>query len=207
MSYSQVADAWCQAGGNPQAAQMAAAIADATSGMQPGLTRSNTDGTTSVGLWGISNPGVPPGSTDPIANARAAVQQSNNGTDWSQWCVAWSDNNCGQSGGQYLAPGSNALAGLAANINPSSYSVAGSQPAGNGTSASSATGTTTTGTSSSSGLRIILLLALVALLATAYFLRHREAGEHEPAISSRAQSVPKTEPPSSGSQYVQGYYR
>src|SRR5215472_8165981 len=99
LTLDQVENYWIQAGGNPQAAAMAAAIADASSGLNPTVTRTNADGTTSVGLWLILKNGMPPGTTDPLSNARAAVQQSNNGTDWSQWCVAWSDNQCGCDGG------------------------------------------------------------------------------------------------------------
>jgi len=174
MTYADVENIWIQAGGNPQAAAMAAAVADASSGLNPASSRSNPDGSQSIGLWLIPKNGMPAGSTDPMANARAAVQLSQNGTDWSQWCVAWSDNNCGQENGTYLGDGSNALASLGQRLTPSSYNVIGSAPSGSGTGASTATETsTTTGASTQSkGHTVMLLLALIAVvLLIIYFVR------------------------------------
>src|SRR5215469_11444275 len=138
MSFDQVQNVWIQAGGNPQASEMAAAVADASSGLNPGAKYTDPDGTVALGLWLIPQNGMPPGSTDPVANARAAVQLSKNGTDWKFWCVAWSDNNCGQQGGTYLGDGSNALGSLA---QTGSSSVAGATPTGTGTSAGTASST------------------------------------------------------------------
>lgn len=179
LTYPQVENIWIQAGGNPQAAAMAAAVADASSGFDPSITRTNPDGTTSVGLWLIPKNGQPPGSTDPMANARAAIQMSNNGTDWQQWCVAWSDNNCGQDGGSYLGDGSNALGSLAQRLTPASYNVIGSSPAGSGVGASSATSSgTTTGGQSSSGFSKVLLIIVLAGIAyvVVKVVRKRGAG-------------------------------
>lgn len=174
LTFADVENYWIQAGGNPQAAAMAAAIADASSGLDPGISRTNPDGTTSVGLWLIPANGTPPGSTDPMANARAAIQLSQNGADWQQWCVAWSDNNCGQQNGTYLGEGSNALASLGQRLSPASYNVIGSTPSGSGTGASTATATsTTTGASTTStGHKVIVVIGLIVmLLVVIYFIR------------------------------------
>jgi len=168
LGYGDVENTWIQAGGNPQAAAMAAAVADASSGFDPSITRTNPDGTTSVGLWLIPQNGQPPGSTDPVANARAAIQLSGNGTDWSQWCVTWSDNNCGLDQGTYLGQGANALGSLAQKLSPASYNVIGSAPSGTNQGASAATvsgsGTPTTTGSSKSSFILIGVLVLVVLV-------------------------------------------
>src|SRR5215472_7499005 len=180
LTFADVENIWIQAGGNPQAAAMAAAVADASSGLNPASSRSNPDGSQSIGLWLIPKNGMPAGSNDPMANARAAVQLSQNGTDWSQWCVTWSDNNCGQENGTYLGEGSNALASLGQRLTPASYNVIGSSPAGSGAGASTATETsTTTGASTQSkGHSVVLLLALVVIVfLIVYFIRRsREQG-------------------------------
>jgi hypothetical protein len=166
LTYPQVENIWIQAGGNPQAAAMAAAVADASSGLNPATSRTNPDGTTSVGLWLIPKNGMPPGTTDPMANARAAVQMSQNGANWQQWCVTWSDNNCGEQQGTYLGEGSNALASLGQRLTPASYNVIGSAPTGGGVSASSATtNSSTTGTpTGSTSHSVLLLIALVIVV-------------------------------------------
>lgn len=161
MTYAQVKNAWIQAGGNPQAADMAAAVADAESGFNPSAQRINPDGSTGIGLWLLPSNGNPPGSTDPVANARAAVQQSNNGTDWTQWCSTWSDNNCGLNGGTYLGSGANALGSLGSQLSPSSYNMFGAKPAGSGVGASTATQSSSiTGTTGSSHTGILILLLI-----------------------------------------------
>ena len=175
LTYGEAENAWIQAGGNPQAAAMAAAVADASSGFDPNITRQNPDGTTSVGLWLIPKNGQPPGSTDPVANARAAVQLSGNGTDWSQWCVTWSDNNCGLDQGTYLGEGANALASLAQRLSPASYNVIGSAPSGTNQGASAATvnGSGTPKTSSSHGLVLVAVLAILIVIVV--FIARRGA--------------------------------
>jgi Lysozyme like domain len=175
MTYDEVENAWIQAGGNPQAAAMAAAVADASSGLNPATSRTNPDGTVSIGLWLIPQNGTPPGSTDPVANARAAVQLSGNGTDWSQWCVTWSDNNCGLDQGTYLGEGSNALASLGQKLTPASYNVIGSANTGSGTPAGSSTAGTSTPASSSSSHSLILIGLLVLVVAVVYFVSRRRA--------------------------------
>jgi hypothetical protein len=168
MTMDQVENIWIKAGGNPQAAAMAAAIADASSGLNPNATFTNPDGSVGVGLWLIDKTGMPPGSTDPLANARAAVQLSNNGTNWKNWCVAWSDNACGQSGGKYLEDGSNALGSLGGQFN-----VAGAAPTDSGTSASIAS-TTTPSTPSSGGGNKLLMIGAVLLVGFGIFYFFRQ---------------------------------
>lgn len=172
MTFPQAENIWIQAGGNAQAANMAAAIASASSGLDPTISRTNPDGTTSIGLWLIPSNGTPPGSTDPLANARAAIQLSNNGTDWSQWCVAWSDNNCGINGGTYLGQGSDALGALG---DTGAYNVIGASPAGDGTSAGTATGTTTPTTSG--WHNYIIIAVVIAMILVVFLMTRRKTGE------------------------------
>lgn len=191
LTWSQVQEYWIQAGGNPQAAGMAAAVADASSGLAADINRTLPGGSTGVGLWLIPQDGSPPGTTDPLANARAAVAQSNNGTDWSSWCAAWSDNACGQNGGQYLGPGSNALMALAGQATSTPYKVIGSSPASSGVGASAATGSSTaTGTSSGTNYVLIALLIGGIVLAVYLWRRHSQGGATETPVE---QSPPTEE--------------
>jgi Lysozyme like domain len=184
LTFAQVENFWIQAGGSPQSAAMAAAVADAESGLNAAANRTNPDGTIGVGLWLIPQNGTPPGSTDPLANARAAVQLSQNGTDWSQWCSAWSDNNCGENGGTYLGSGSNALMSLGTQSSGANYNVFGSAPAGSGVGASSATsgltGSTTTTSSKSKYLLIGGVILIVILVVWASRRKGETPAEEEP---------------------------
>lgn len=181
MTFKQVENVWIQAGGNPQAAAMAAAVADASSGLNPNATFTNPDGSVGIGLWLIDKGGLPPGSTDPLANARAAVQLSKNGRDWSLWCTAWSDNACGKNQGVYLGDGSNALGSLGQKLGPSSYNVIGAAPTGSGTSASTANTTPIQPTQSGSGNKLILVGAtLIVAIGIWYFLRKQRNGTAVP---------------------------
>lgn len=180
LTWSQVENYWIQAGGSPQAAAMAAAVATASSGLDPSITRTNPDGGISIGLWLIPKNGQPPGSTDPLANARAAKELSQNGTDWSQWCVTWSDNNCGQDGGSYLGEGSNALGALGSTNQ--AYNQFGSAPAGSGTGASSATSaSSTTGAPTGSKAHSVLLLGIAVIVIAAIYLLVRRRQATQPA--------------------------
>lgn len=99
-SVFQIMAWWEQAGGNPTASPMMAAIAMAESGGNPdavsptddyGLWQINTinfDGATGLG-WG--------NWSDPVANARAAIALSGNGSNVAAWCTCWQDPaaNCG----------------------------------------------------------------------------------------------------------------
>lgn len=181
LTLDQVKNYWIAAGGNPQAADMAAAVADAESGLNPNASRQNPDGTLGIGLWLIPQGGTPPGSTDPVANARAALQLSNNGQDWTQWCSTWSDNNCGVDGGSYLASGANALMSLGTQATPGSYTVYGASPSGNGTGASTATSSTQPSSSGSSMQKYVLIgLIVVAVIAVVYFSRKKTGEKPEP---------------------------
>lgn len=184
LTFDQVENYWIQAGGNPQSAAMAAAVADAESGLNPQAQRTNPDGTTGIGLWLLPQNGTPPGSTDPLASARAAVQLSQNGTDWTQWCSTWSDNNCGQNNGTYLGSGSNALMSLGTQASSPSYNMFGSVPAGSGVGASTATsgplggllgGSTTSGSSKN----LLLIGVVVVLIALAYWYSKRKGQTQE----------------------------
>jgi hypothetical protein len=194
ITYADAENIWIQAGGNPQAAAMAAAVADASSGLNPDVSRTNPDGSTSVGLWLLPTNGTPVGSTDPLANARAAIQLSNNGTDWQQWCVTWSDNNCGCDNGTYLGSGANALGSLAQRLSPASYNVIGSAPASDGTGASAATAGTTTGTSpsgSNSKTSLILIAIIILIVAAVWWMRQRSGAggdEANPGMESEGRS-------------------
>jgi hypothetical protein len=76
------------------------AIVRAESGGNPhgcGDVDSFAPGTASIGLWQINTYWNPQYDAvrlfDPDYNAQAAVECSNNGTDWSNWCTF--DNGCG----------------------------------------------------------------------------------------------------------------
>lgn len=73
---------WEQAGGSPAAAVTAASVAMAeSSGRQ--YARSGTD---DIGYWQINASTWGSLATyDPIDNAKASIQISRNGTDWSPW--------------------------------------------------------------------------------------------------------------------------
>lgn len=105
-TYAQLMSLWIQAGGSKLNAAMAAAIAMAESGGNPSSTDDDSNGTADRGLWQINSSHGSLSSYDPLTNARAAVQLSNNGTTWRPWCTAYSDGACGTQGGTYLGAGS-----------------------------------------------------------------------------------------------------
>lgn len=191
LTYGDVENIWIKAGGNPQAASMAAAVADASSGFDPKAQYTNPDGSIGVGLWLIDKNGMPPGSTDPNANARAAIQLSNNGTDWSAWCTAWSDNACGKNGGSYLGDGSNALGSLAQRAEPASYNVIGAAPTGNGTSASTINTTSTPSSSSGTGSKLLMVggILVVSVGLLFYMRRQRTGGSEQPTTTTTVEEV------------------
>lgn len=100
---SELQSLWIRAGGSPAAAPMASAVALAESSGNPNAYSRTGD----VGLWQI-NAAAHPGqaTTDPLANARAAVAISANGTNWRPWCTAYSDAACGTKGGTFMGAGS-----------------------------------------------------------------------------------------------------
>jgi len=101
-SFSQLQDLWKSVGGSAPAAVMAAAIAMAESGGNSSAVNHNSNGTTDRGLWQINSIHGSLSTFDPVANARAAVQISNNGSTWRPWCTAWSSGKCS---GTYLGSG------------------------------------------------------------------------------------------------------
>jgi Lysozyme like domain len=84
-SYAQLEGVWNQAGGNPQAASMAAAIATAESGGNSAAYDNDSNGSVDRGLWQINSVHGSQSTFDVMGNARAAVAISNNGTNWSPW--------------------------------------------------------------------------------------------------------------------------
>lgn len=76
---------WDHAGGNPASAEMAASIAMAESGGDPGATDDDGNGTVDRGYWQINSVHGAQSTYDPRANARAAVQISGDGTNWTPW--------------------------------------------------------------------------------------------------------------------------
>lgn len=84
-TYAQLQGLWIKAGGNPQSAQMAAAIAEAESSGNSTAYDMDCDGSTDRGLWQINSVHGAASTFDIMGNARAAVAISNNGRDWSPW--------------------------------------------------------------------------------------------------------------------------
>lgn len=73
---------WDSAGGNPADAVMAASIAMAESGGNQYAVSPTDD----IGYWQINRPSWGAmATTDPVGNARAAIQISSDGTNWSPW--------------------------------------------------------------------------------------------------------------------------
>jgi LysM repeat protein len=74
---------WDQAGGNPADATLAAGIAMAESSGQQDASSPAGD----VGYWQINEPiwGSALATSDPMGNAKAAIQISNDGTNWGPW--------------------------------------------------------------------------------------------------------------------------
>lgn len=81
----QLQQLWIQAGGDPTKALMASAIAEAESRGDAGATDHDSNGTTDRGLWQINSVHGSLSTYNPLANARAAVQISDNGRNWSPW--------------------------------------------------------------------------------------------------------------------------
>ena len=76
---------WESVGGSHATAFTAAKIAMAESSGRQSATMHNTDGSTDRGYWQINSVHGALSTYDAAANARAAVQISGNGTDWSPW--------------------------------------------------------------------------------------------------------------------------
>ena len=117
-NYAQLEQIWISAGGNPQAAATAAAVAMAESGGNPNAVSPTND----YGLWQINIVHGSQATLDVMGNARAAVAISNNGTNWGPWCSGWADPNanCGKYMGPILQPASRAASFLQPGIQPDS---------------------------------------------------------------------------------------
>lgn len=101
MTPEDIKSLWIQAGGNPQHAGTAAAVALAESSGNPQASHTNSSGSVDRGLWQINSIHGALSSFDPLANARAAVAISKNGATWEPWCAAYTDRACGKNGGRY----------------------------------------------------------------------------------------------------------
>lgn len=109
LNATQLEALWIQAGGDPAKAVIAASMALAESGGaygdDPSALHTNTDGSIDRGPWQINSVHGTQSTTDPLANARAAVAISGNGANWKPWSTAWSDGAGGTQGGTYLGRG------------------------------------------------------------------------------------------------------
>lgn len=208
LTFAQAEDLWVSAGGPPQIAAFAAAIADASSGLNPDASVTDSSGVVYKGLWQIPSTLGNQSSTDPMTNARAAVALSNGGTDFQKWKVAWSDNTGGQDGGTYLGDGSNGVAALASqggnvtNIAGRGLVVSalptGTSQASNSDSvaalysgttlpnAGNANGqTSATPTGTSSNLKVILIIVAIALVGIWYFMK-----KGQPQVQTTTENPP-----------------
>ena len=88
LSCSGLEALWESAGGSSGAAFMAAEIARAESSGRQYATDANSNGSTDRGYWQINSVHGALSTYDPAGNARAAVELSGNGTNWSPW-VTW----------------------------------------------------------------------------------------------------------------------
>jgi hypothetical protein len=105
-TFEQLKALWVQAGGNPAASAVAAAVALAESGGRPDAFNGNGGRSQDRGLWQINSVHGAQSTFDPLGNARAAIAISNNGSNWKPWCVAWTDGACGSKGGKFDVTGS-----------------------------------------------------------------------------------------------------
>lgn len=101
LSFSEVRAIWISAGGAPANADQAAAVAYAESGGAQDATNMNANGTVDRGLWQINSIHGDLSTLDPIENAKAAIELSDNGESWHPWCTAYTDGACGTRGGVY----------------------------------------------------------------------------------------------------------
>jgi hypothetical protein len=84
-SFDQLKSLWTQYGGNSAYANIAAAVALAESGGRSTASNNNTDGSQDRGLWQINTVHGGLSTFDVAANTKAAIQISNNGTNWNPW--------------------------------------------------------------------------------------------------------------------------
>jgi hypothetical protein len=84
-SYAQLEQIWLANGGPRVAAPIAAAIAMAESGGNPQATDDDSNGSVDRGLWQINSVHGAQSTYDVNANAKAAIDISSGGRDWSPW--------------------------------------------------------------------------------------------------------------------------
>ncbi len=85
LSCSGLEALWESAGGSSSAAFMAAEIAMAESGGRQYATDNNSNDSTDRGYWQVNSIHGALSTYDPEGNARAAVQFSDDGTNWGPW--------------------------------------------------------------------------------------------------------------------------
>jgi len=85
LSCSGLEALWESAGGSPGTAFMAAEIARAESGGHQYATDADGNGTVDRGYWQVNSIHGALSTYDPAGNARAAVELSDDGRDWSPW--------------------------------------------------------------------------------------------------------------------------
>ncbi len=85
LSCSGLEALWESAGGSSGTAFMAAEIARAESGGQQYSTDNDGNGTVDRGYWQVNSIHGALSTYDPAGNARAAVELSGDGTNWSPW--------------------------------------------------------------------------------------------------------------------------
>ena len=85
LSCSGLEALWESAGGSSGTAFMAAEIATAESSGQQYATDDDGNGTVDRGYWQINSIHGALSTYDPAGNARAAVQLSDDGTNWDPW--------------------------------------------------------------------------------------------------------------------------
>lgn len=92
LDHQQLEALWISNGGNPAAANVAAATAQAESSGRTWITSPNPDGGVNVGLYQLDTKGEGAGYTvqqlqDPATNTRITVLKTSNGTNWSKWAT------------------------------------------------------------------------------------------------------------------------
>ena len=85
LSCSGLEALWESAGGSPGTAFLAAEIARAESGGRQDATDADGNGSVDRGYWQVNSIHGALSTYDPAGNARAAVELSGDGTDWSPW--------------------------------------------------------------------------------------------------------------------------
>ncbi len=85
LSCSGLEALWESVGGSSGTAFMAAEIARAESGGQQYATDADGNGTVDRGYWQVNSIHGALSTYDPAGNARAAVELSGDGTNWSPW--------------------------------------------------------------------------------------------------------------------------